>query len=373
MGIKDLLPSIKKIDSTIFKEMTVEEFKGKRVAVDISIYINTFAMSSQEFWFNLITNFLLNLVRWKLNPIIIFDGKNVPPEKLDERESRKSSQQLNIVREEKLTHFRNKILMTCYDGDTPKIVPEDIQDELKKICRITAKDNINLRDADDVLMFVTTKLGKAQQSAEGITPRHKEMTRDLVKAMGLRHIQADGEAETLAASMAYQGIVDAVISRDTDCLVYGCPMLINNIEKGILSYVCIDDILKTLNFTMKQFVDFCICLGCDYNHRMPKYGPAAALKAIHQHGNIDEWKEVKPDLPFNILKYKRCRQLFRAYSKEYLNKCNIISCSIDKDKLDKLFAEVASRYTGEYVVNCLEGKDKPVFLGKESNILGDME
>lgn len=373
MGIKSLNIALKKIDATIFKEMPIQNLEGKRVAVDLSIYINTFAMSSQEFWFNLMTNFLLNLIKWKIEPIIVLDGLHVPSEKLDERDKRKSSQQKNQVRLEKLTHFRDKILLTCFDGDEPKLVPEDIQDELTKICRIGKSENLNLRDADEVLLYVTTKLTKAEQSAEGITSRHKSMARELIKAMGLKYIQADGEAEALCASLAYQGHVDAVLSRDTDNLVYGCPMLITNIEKGLVSYVGIDDILKAMDFTMKQFIDYCICLGSDYNSNIPKCGPAAVLKALRQYGSIDKWKEAKPELQFHVLKYKRCREIFRPFSKSYLDRCKIMSRPFDAKKLDELFAEVSSRYTGEYVLGCLQGKTVPVFLKKESNILGDME
>lgn len=373
MGIHQLNVALKKIDSTIFKEMPIQNLEGKRVAVDLSIYINTFAMSSQQYWFNLMTNFLLNLIKWKIEPIIVVDGVNVPPEKLDERDKRKSSQQKNQVRLEKLTHFRDKILLTCFDRDEPKLVPEDIQDELTKICRIGKSENINLRDADEVLLYVTTKLGKAEQSAEGITPRHKQMARELIKAMGLKYIQADGEAESLCASLCYQGYVDAVLSRDTDNLVYGCPMLITNIEKGLVSYVGIDDILKAMDFTMKQFIDYCICLGSDYNQNIPKHGAAAVLKALRQYGSIDKWKEAKPDLPFHVLKYKRCREIFRPFSKSYLDKCKIMSKPFDKAKLDELFESVSSQYTGEYVLGCLQGKTVPVFLKKDSNILGDME
>lgn len=370
MGIKDINAVIKKADPTVFKDIPVEELKGKSFAVDISIFINTFAMSSQEFWVNLLTNFLMNLVKYKLNPIIIFDGLNVPIEKLDERENRKSSQQKNKVREDKLLHLKEKILMTCFDGETTKLVPEEIQEDIKKSCRI-GKDDLNLNDAEDVLLYVMNKLTKAEQAAAGITQNHKETARALVKAMGLRYIQADGEAESLAASMAYHGIVDGVISRDTDTMVYGCPLLITAIEKGIAKTVYLDDVLKALEMPMKQFRDLCICLGCDYNSRIPKQGQVACLKNIKKYGSIEKWREADSSLPFHILKWKRCREIFRPFSKEYIDRCSIRSKPTDEKALDEIFTTVNSKYTGEYVLSCLNGKAIPMFLGKETSLLDD--
>lgn len=374
MGIKDINAVLKKIDPNIFQDIPLTDLKGKRFAVDISIWLNTFAMSSQEFWLNLLTNFLMNLVKNDLNPIIVFDGLNVPVEKLDERENRKNSQQKSKVREDKLQHLKDKIMMTCFDGDESKIVPEEIQEEIKKSCRLSKTETLNLRDADDVLLFVMSKLNKAEQAAAGITKNHKDSARALVKAMGLSYIQADGEAESLAASMAYHGMVDGVISRDTDTMVYGCPLLITAIEKGVAKGIYLKDVLKTLEMPMKQFRDLCIALGCDYNSRIPKQGQVSCLKNIRQYGTIEGWREAQPSLPFHQLKFKRCREIFRPYSETYLkDKCKITVKPTDEKILDTLFTEANSKYTGAYVLSCLKGNAIPMFLGKETSILDDFE
>lgn len=371
MGIKDLNSVINKFgNSTVFKKIKATEMKGKRFAVDISIFINSYVMISQENWFNTMTNFLLNFRKYKINCIIIFDGINVPKEKLVERESRKNSQQTQKVRLEKLKFLKEKILMKCVDGDEHKLVPEQLQDDFKEVFKRVNINNVNPRDSEDVLTFLQEKIDKAEQVAEGVKPHHKIMTRNLVKYLGLPYIEADGEAESLAASMAYQGMVDGVISRDTDNLVYGCPLLVTNIG-DVFECVYLKDILSALDITMTQFVDMCICLQCDYNARMPKHGPAAVIKAIKEYKSIDVWKEAHPDKPFHLLKYNRCREIFRPYNKKYFEKkCKIVkNKKVDVAKLDEMFDSVDSKYTGEYVKGVMEGKYEPSYRGNWGSII----
>lgn len=387
MGIKSLFQIIKKHSSEPFEEIPMERFRGKRFAIDISIFICRYVLFSQEFWLNLMTNFLLSFKKWGIDILVIFDGKHQPELKSIEHESRKSSQQKSKSRLDNLALFRDKLLITCYDEEnvTTKLVPEDLQDELKKLCRFGKNDNINTRDPDDVLVFITEKIGKTSQAAEGVSKLQKEMTRSLIKAMGIPFLEAYGEAEGLAASFAYHGLCDGVIGGDSDTLVYGCEIFIRGIEKGIADVVFLSKILKSLDLSMSQFRDVCICLGCDYNTNMkkidksdnskgtPAQGPAKVLPAIKKYGSIENWQKNHSELPFYMLKWKACREIFRPFSKSYLDKCKIATYDIDVDKLNELFESVSSQYTGEYVLGCLQGKTVPVFLKKDSNILGDME
>lgn len=372
MGIKGLNPFIKKINKDVFKSVDIKTLKGKSFAVDISIFINTYAMSSQEFWFIQMTNFLLSLVKNGLNPIIVFDGLNVPEEKLVEREDRKSSKQKNKAREEKIAMFKEKLIMKCWNDEEAKIVPDELIDEFKALFKL--KNDVNPRDAEEVLLFVTEKLVKVEQQAIGINNDHKTMTRSLVKAMGLPYIQADGEAEALCSSMAFNGVVDGVISRDTDTLAYGCPFLLKEIKKGIAEIVYLKDVLDALELSKQEFVNMCICFGCDYNKNMPGIGPAKVYPAIKKHKSIKEWKEDSPELPFHILKWKRCLEIFRPYSKSYItDKCQIKKRPFDPVVLDKLFTETNSRYTSDFVKGVLEGKIDKTFQGKDLSILDDFE
>jgi 5'-3' exonuclease len=370
MGIKDLNQLIKKYSKeNVFKEIPAKDFQGKIFAVDISIFICSFVLSNQETWFSRMTGFLLSFKKWDINVIIVFDGKNVPQEKLIERESRKSNQQKEKARLEKLQFFKERVMLHADD-----IIPEPLQDEFKDLFKHSKKniESLNLRDPEDMIVYLQEQINKKEQTSEGIQPHHKEMTRQLVTYMGLRYIEAHGEAESLAESMAYHKMVDGIISRDTDSLVYGPNVLITNCEGNTFKCVYLKDILRNLEISMETFIDICICLGCDYNHRMKLVGPAKIYPALQKYKTIDEWKKDCPEKPFHELKYNRCREIFRPYSKKYLTrKCNIRQKEINIDGLNKLFQRANSRYDGNYVMSVLKGENPGQYLGNWESIIED--
>jgi len=46
-------------------------------------------------------------------------------------------------------------------------------------------------------------------------------------------------------------------------------------------------VLKALELTNEQFVDFCILCGCDYTSKIAGIGPVKALKLIKENKNIE--------------------------------------------------------------------------------------
>lgn len=67
---------------------------------------------------------------------------------------------------------------------------------------------------------------------------------------------------------------------------------------------------------MKQFIDLCILLGCDYVEPIPKVGHNTALKLIREHGTLEkvvEAIESDPKKKYTIpddWPYKEARDLF---------------------------------------------------------------
>lgn len=130
------------------------------------------------------------------------------------------------------------------------------------------------------------------------------------RLLGVPVIEAPSEAEAQCARMAADGklylllfvmlcivvfvlgLVFATATEDADALTFGTPVLVRHLNfsdqqskgKPILVFslnVCakhclvmchfhlyFQDILKDLQLSMEQFVDFCILCGCDYCDRL---------------------------------------------------------------------------------------------------------
>lgn len=91
--------------------------------------------------------------------------------------------------------------------------------------------------------------------------------RELLAAMGVAHVTADGDAEALAAQLCKSGYCDYVITQDSDALAFGAPNVIKSIDlrTGRAEVINLAAVLEGLGVTYTAFVDLCVLLGTDYN------------------------------------------------------------------------------------------------------------
>lgn len=87
----------------------------------------------------------------------------------------------------------------------------------------------------------------------------------------IEYIVAPYEADAQLAYLSIQGIVDAIITEDSDMLPYGCNCILFKLDKyGNAQEIQTSQILECRSplsfekFTMKMFRQMCILSGCDY-------------------------------------------------------------------------------------------------------------
>lgn len=93
----------------------------------------------------------------------------------------------------------------------------------------------------------------------------------LLDCLGIESVKADGEAEALCARLNAAGVVDAVISDDSDAFCYGAKVLLRNfsISSGGSNGACvekytIDKLETTLKLDRNRLTMMAILLGCDF-------------------------------------------------------------------------------------------------------------
>jgi len=130
-----------------------------------------------------------------------------------------------------------------------------------------------------------------------------EEAKQLLELMGLPIVQAPGEGEAQAASMAARGKIFAAASQDFDSLLFGAPRLVRNLTitgKRKLprkqTYVTVkpeifylEEILEKLGITRGQLVDMAILIGTDYNPKgVEGLGPKKAYRLVKDHGSAEK-------------------------------------------------------------------------------------
>jgi flap endonuclease-1 len=230
MGIRFLNRFLKENASPSIKLCKLAELSGKKIAVDISIYMYRFASDN-----SLIENVYLMLSvfrHYNIIPIFIFDGKP-PPEK---RELLKKRKEYKEEAEEEYNILKNTLEINNDMDDSGKQEILYNMDMLKKKFVYINKNDI-------------------------------EIVKNLIRFYGATYYDAPCEADELCAMLTIKEKVWACLSEDMDMFVYGCPRVIRYLS--LLKHTAVmyemKEILTNLGITQKEFREICVLSGTDYN------------------------------------------------------------------------------------------------------------
>lgn len=260
----------------------MKNYFGRKIAIDASMCIYQFLIAVRQEGNMLVnedgetTSHLMGLfyrtirmVDSGIKPVYVFDGK--PPEmKSDEL----------VKRQERRKEA---------EAELAKATEEENQENVEKFSKRLVK----------------------------VTKQHVEDCKELLRLMGIPFIEAPGEAEAQCAAMVRNGSVFATGTEDMDALTFGCSVLVRHLtvseaRKLPIREFRLDRVLSEMEFSMEQFVDLCILLGCDYCETIRGVGPKRAVELIRKHKDIEtilKFLDKKYAAPENWL-FKEARQLF---------------------------------------------------------------
>ena len=319
MGIKNLLKFLNNFPDLI-EEKNINEYSGKKIAIDISILLYQVVISVRNSGADLtnkqgkITSHVLGLFNKTIKlllkgivPVYVFDGKppDIKRKVLDLRKNirKKAEEKMAVAesKEEKIKYFKRSVIIS----------KEQLED-----CRL------------------------------------------LLDCMGVPYINAPQEADSQCAWLAKNGLVDAVLTEDMDILTFGSPYIIRNLTsfKKKPIEISLSKIKNKFGWSQDDFINFCVLLGCDYAEHitdstyleifeifnqnkdielcLKKLGKNYSLKEAveyfkdpHINNSIDSIDLMKPDLcklnnllvnDFGLIKFKiqnKMNHLILAYSK----------------------------------------------------------
>ncbi|KAF4018369.1 hypothetical protein G4228_010131 [Cervus hanglu yarkandensis] len=255
MGIHGLLQFIKEASEPVH----IRKYKGQVVAVDTYCWLHKGAVACAEKlakgeptdkYVGFCMKFVNMLLSHGIKPILVFDGCTLPSKKEVEK-SRRERRQANLLkgkqllREGKVSEARE-----CF----------------------TRSINITHTMAHSVI--------KAARS------------------QGVDCLVAPYEADAQLAYLNKAGIVQAVITEDSDLLAFGCKKVILKMDQfgnGLEVDQARLGICKQLGdvFTEEKFRYMCILSGCDYLSSLRGIGLAKACKLLRLANNPDILKVIR--------------------------------------------------------------------------------
>ena len=229
MGIKNLNRYLQQQCSEGIKKISLNDLRGKKIAIDTSIYLYRFTGENA-----LLENFYLMISifrEYNIIPLFVFDGK--PPK--EKNELLKKRRDDKKIAQNKYNELKDKL-----DAGNETNIKEI--KEIKENMEILKKDFIKVHHTDI------------------------ENVKELIKALGVSYIEAPGEADKLCAKLVCKNNVYACLSEDMDLFVYGTTRVLRYLSllnKTVIMYDT-KSILSQLNLTLDEFKSICIISGTDY-------------------------------------------------------------------------------------------------------------
>jgi flap endonuclease-1 len=335
MGINNLNKFLRKNCNNVFNEIHISEYAYKKVAIDISLFLCKFKAACGDNWISAFINLISCLRRNEIHCVFIFDN-GCPDEKLGEREERKKQQDNMRKKISDLEDSLDEYKKTGFINDLLKELQEKISKDKnniiqKRLLNSKHSNGINKPPSFD-LNLIEEKIKKMRNYILNISKSDFDLAKELFKILNVPFYDAPLEAECACADLCKRGIVDAVLTEDTDVIAYGSNIFLSKIDTSNDTCVQIiyEDVLKSLKLNEKELLDLCIMFGCDYNKNINKVGIETSYKHILKYRSIEEIsKQLSIDV--SILNYKRTRELFTDYEKLKIE--NIPFCGVPNFEL----------------------------------------
>lgn len=330
MGIKNLFQFLKKKYPVTIQEGNLSYFSGMKLAIDATGFAYTYKRIGEK-WIEQFVYLICTLKRNKIHPIFVFDGEAPELKRKYAHQERKKSRDKTVARLALIDQLIQDIELYQESDIVPPVDQvQEYLEYLEKYNKSVISSPVNKLELDDEISDNITSFTdlvkmeskfrneqqKLQKQTQYLTAEDVKKLMKIIKSVGMPTFIAPSEAETMCAWMCIHGMVQAVVSSDSDVLAYGTPFLITKLQTstGKCDIISIDLLLSELEMTQSQFTDMCIMSGCDYNTNIEKVGIVGAMKYIKQYHNIETISQ-ETNLDVSCLNYQECRQLFSTPKK----------------------------------------------------------
>lgn len=151
----------------------------------------------------------------------------------------------------------------------------------------------NLAAYEDELKRLRAQQKRDRRDADEVTNNMAEEVQILLGLFGLPYITAPMEAEAQCAELVRLGLVDGVVTDDSDVFLFGGTRVYKNFfngKKNVELYLA-SDFEKEYNLTRDKLIASAQILGSDYAEHLKGIGPVKAMEMISEWGTLDSFRD----------------------------------------------------------------------------------
>lgn len=171
---------------------------------------------------------------------------------------------------------------------------EEEEDHLTFVSQIRENENIpiqNTKITNEALLH--EQMLKAKRDSDEPTQNMISDVQELLKRFGIPYIIAPMEAEAQCAELMRLGLVDGIITDDSDCFLFGGDKVYKNMfnQKKYVECYSQQDIKSHLGLTQHNLIELALLLGSDYTRGVKGIGPVLAVEILAEFGLLQKFKE----------------------------------------------------------------------------------
>ncbi|KAG6853978.1 hypothetical protein C0991_011841 [Blastosporella zonata] len=140
------------------------------------------------------------------------------------------------------------------------------------------------QEIDDELKFLNQQRKAAIRDSEDITQQMISQIMAMLRLFGIPYVTAPMEAEAQCAELVTLGLVDGVITDDSDVFLFGAERVFKNIFNQSKTVECflLSDLSRDLGLERDTLVRLAYLLGSDYTEGLPGVGPVVAMELLKE-------------------------------------------------------------------------------------------
>lgn len=151
----------------------------------------------------------------------------------------------------------------------------------------------NIAEYDRELKALRSQQKKDRRDADEVTHVMVTECQQLLKLFGLPYITAPMEAEAQCAELVSLGLVDGIVTDDSDIFLFGGTRVYKNMfnqAKYVECYLSAD-LERDFALTREKLIAIAHLLGSDYTEGLAGVGPVSALEILSEFpGGLEEFK-----------------------------------------------------------------------------------
>ncbi|KAF8071835.1 PIN domain-like protein [Lyophyllum atratum] len=153
------------------------------------------------------------------------------------------------------------------------------------ISQVKGKDIEDVRrEIDDEIKALNQQRKAALRDSEDVTQQTISQIMAMLRLFGIPYITAPMEAEAQCAELVSLGLVDGVITDDSDVFLFGAQRVFKNMFNQSKTVECflLTDLNRELGLERDTLIRLAYLLGSDYVAGLPGVGPVVAMELLKE-------------------------------------------------------------------------------------------